>query len=354
MNRLFLARVALSALLVCAACVGLQDRARAQTAPEMEFVYRFQPRDTLIQLSRRLLLQPGRWPELQTRNRIANPFNIPPDTPIRIPYSWLKLKPETAQVQTTSGTVTRGGTAVAAGEQLAEGVVVETGADGSVTLGFADGSTVTLQKASVLRLEQMQKVDGVADGHSVRLELESGRAESKVKPKRDVGRFEIATPVAVSAVRGTQFRVGFSADSGNATTETTDGTVNVAAPAAAVAVHAGFGTRVEKSGSVLPPTALLAAPDVSAVPELNTLPALDVRLGAVAGAVSYRVQIAPDAEFHAIAADIQTAEPVVSVEKLGEGEQWLRARAIDQFGLEGADAIRKFSQHLLPSAPGLA
>lgn len=330
---------------------NMAQAAAPAAQPEPEFVYRIQPRDTLIGLSRRLLLQPRRWPELQSRNRIANPNNIPPDTPLRIPYAWLKLRPDTAQVLAVAGTVTRGGVPVAQGEVLPEGTVIETGADGSATLAFADGSVATLQKSSVLRLEHLKQVEGVTDGHSAGLRLETGRIETTVKPRRDVGRFEIITPVAVSAVRGTKFRNSFDAAGGDARTETLEGTVGVAAQADAVAVGAGFGTRVQASGAVLPPVALLAAPDLSQLPPTNTVPALQVQFPPVPGAVRYRVQLASDAEFQSISFDAESTAPAASIPAMTDGAHWLRARAIDGFGIEGSDAVRQLAQNLLPAAP---
>ncbi len=354
-------RAWLAALVCSCACLGwlgLPQVAWAQAAaspaqPETEFVYRFRPRDTLIGVSRRLLLQPQRWPELQRRNRIANPLNIPPDTPLRIPYPWLKLRPDTAQVLSVSGMVTRGGVRIATGDILPEGTVLETGEDGAASIALADGSIATLQKNSVLKLDRLQQIEGIEDGHSATLKLDSGRIEAVVKPKRDVGRFEIVTPVAVSAVRGTRFRTGFDRVVGDARTETTEGTVNVAAQRDAVAVPAGFGTRVDAGGVVLPPVALLAAPDLTAVPQTNTQPALQVRLQPVAGAASYRVQLAFDADFHAISFDAESASPDTEIAAVAEGDHWLRARAIDVNGIEGADAIKQIAQHLLPAAPVL-
>ncbi|MFT3904795.1 MAG: FecR domain-containing protein [Steroidobacteraceae bacterium] len=330
--------------------VGAEVTAGA-TPAEAEFVYRFLPRDTLIQVARRLLLQPQRWPELQARNGIINPRSIAPDTPIRIPYSWLRLGTDTAQVQTVSGTVTRDGVALLPGEILPEGAVIETGADGSMSLGLADGSTATLQKSSVLKLDQLRRAEGVDDGHSAQLRLESGRLETTVKPKRDVGRFEIVTPVAISAVRGTQFRTSFDMSAGNATTETLEGTVNVSGSNNLVGVAAGFGTRVEASGAVLSPVPLLSAPDLSAVPETNTRSLLQVQLRPIADAVAYRVQLAADAQFRSITFDSQSPQLVVDIPEIADGEHWLRVRGIDRFGIEGMDAVRMIVQRTLPEPP---
>ncbi|MFO1503520.1 MAG: FecR domain-containing protein [Steroidobacteraceae bacterium] len=324
--------------------------AEAGTA-EPQFVYRFRVRDTLIGLSQRLLLQPRRWAELQQRNGIRNPTRIAPDTPIRIPWSWLKLTPDTAVVQSVTGAVTRDGVPVAQGDVLSQGMRIETPADGSVSIVFADQSVVTLQKSSVLRLERLQRVEDVEDGHSAGLKLDSGRIETTVKPKRDVGRFEIVTPVAISAVRGTQFRTGFDGATGGATTETLEGNVGVAGAQGSAAVGAGFGTRVESSGSVLPPVPLLPPPDLAAIAAVNDQPRLRIAFPAVAEAASYRAQLAADQDFRTVSVDAVSAAPAFDMPVSADGGYWLRVRAIDARGIEGRDATRGFTQHVLPAVP---
>jgi hypothetical protein len=355
------ARAWLPSALVCVMFLTLVAPARAQVAPSApaagaesaQFVYRFRARDTLIQVSRRLLLQPQRWPELQARNGIRDPFNIPPDTPLRIPYSWLKLAADTASVVAVAGAVTRDGQPLAIGDTLTQGMRIATAADGSVSIRFADQSVVTVQKSSVLRLERLQRVEGVSDGHSAELRLESGRAETRVQPKRDVGRFEIVTPVAVSAVRGTQFRSSFDADAGNATTETLEGAVGVAASGGSATVAAGFGTRVETGGAVLTPVPLLPMPDLSSLPDTHRQPLLRLQFPPVSGAAAYRAQLAADADFRALLFDESSARPEFALTLPADGDYWLRARAIDALGIEGADATQRFTQHVLPGKPEL-
>jgi len=342
---------AMLALLLCLGGAAGPAVATAQAATlEGEFIYYTQARDTLIGLSRRLLQQPQRWHDLQVRNHVAAARRMPIGTAIRIPYSWLRMTAETASVAGVSGSVVQAGSSLATGEVLSQGSVIETGADGSVTLDLADGSVITLQKSSALRLDEMQRVSGASAAHDIRLKLRSGRVETVVKPHGDVGRFEIVTPVAVSAVRGTRFRTSFSDDSARATTETLQGSVAVAG-AATVSVPAGFGTLVDRDAPPLQPVALLPPPDLSALPTRYSLPLLNVSWPAVAGARAYRVQVATDPDFHTIARDLQSPRPSVGIPAPPDGNYWLRARSIDQFGLEGPDAVRTFVQHLLPAAP---
>jgi hypothetical protein len=152
----------------------------AQSAdPEGEFVYHARLHDTLIGLGRRLLKDPRRWPEVQSRNNIADPRHIPLGDSIRIPYSWLRLGSDTATVIAVSGDVRAGGQSVSVSQALPEGSRLQSGGDGSVTLLLADGSVLTLHKLSVLALEEMRRVTGVDDAHATRFKLESGRLQTQ-------------------------------------------------------------------------------------------------------------------------------------------------------------------------------
>jgi len=354
MSRIGQSGAALRNLSLCIALAAAASSAALAQAPPAaadDFIYHAQAHDTLIGLGRRLLLEPKRWRDVQTRNHIADPRRIPRGSVLRIPYEWLRTSIETASVAALSGTVQMKGGTVTQGEALPQGSVVETGTDGSVTIALADGSVVTLQKSSVLTLDQMARVTGLDAAHSIRLKLGSGRLETVVKPNRDVGRFEIVTPVAVAAVRGTRFRDSFSSDGDAGTTETLEGTVGVSGGAASVPIAAGFGTRVERDRPPLPPVALLPPPDLSGVPAINSGAVLRVEFGPAPGAHAHRVQISTDSEFHAIVADTLTTAEVATLSGLPDGEYWVRARAIDALGIEGMDAVRRVTQHVLPEPP---
>jgi hypothetical protein len=317
-----------------------------------EFIYRAQRGDTLIGISNRLLIQPKRWMELQKRNRIAEPRRIPPGSSINIPYAWLRVIPEDAEVIAVQGDVTHSGQALAVGDHVSQDDLIRTGANGSVALKLADGSVVNLQKNSSAMFTRLQRIDGVPNVHEAKIKLTAGRLQTTAKPQRDMGRFEIATPVAVSAVRGTQFRTSFDGETDRSTTETLEGRVDVAAKQIVV-VPAGFGTRVDSQGVPATPTALLPPPALSATPAINTQPMLTVSIQQSAASVAHRVQLSGDESFNVLLFDEVISELSTQVPINQDGVYWLRVRSIDQSGLEGTDAVMRVEQRTLPAAPTL-
>lgn len=343
------ARLAGIALMLGAAAVAVA--AARPGGHANDFIYRARPHDTLIGLGQRLLLEPRRWRGLQRLNAIADPRRIPVGTVIRIPYTWLRMNVETALATDVAGTVLRDNKPLTRGEIVPQGSRIETGVDGSVTLDLADGSSVTLQKSSLLRLDTLQQVSGEKSAHDLQLKLEKGRIQTAVKPHGDVGRFEIETPVAIAAVRGTQFRTAFDPATLMAAEETLHGAVAVAGAGAAESVPAGFGTRVPSDGVPIAPVRLLPAPDLSGISPTNLTSRLHLTWPPVAGAIRYRIQLAPDPDFHTILAGTESTDTRASLPAPPDGAFWLRVRAIDRLGLEGFDAVKAMTEHLMPPPP---
>ena len=142
MNRARVTRALAVAALACIAlCSAPGSSARAEPAAAgTDFIYHTKIRDTLIGLGRRLLHDPRRWHEVQTRNGIVNPKRMARGTTLRIPYAWLRTSPEVATVASVAGAVKRADGAVAPGDRLPQGSVIETGGDGSITIKLAGGA----------------------------------------------------------------------------------------------------------------------------------------------------------------------------------------------------------------------
>ncbi|MCB2031437.1 MAG: FecR domain-containing protein [Burkholderiaceae bacterium] len=320
-----------------------------------EFVYTVQVGDHPWNIAQRYLKDTSFAQQLTRLNRITNDRRVPPGTQLRIPAPWLKLQSTRIRVLAAHGQamVEQSGKpvrAAVAGEELPTRAQLRTGPGSSVLLEFDDGSRVMMRQASELRLVQSDRrlLDG---GFMVELELIRGGLENMVTPlhRAPATRFEIRTPAAVAAVRGTRFRV--HADDQTAWTEVLDGAVQVDNAAGGVRANAGFGTIAQVGRAPEPPRSLLAAPDLSGLPErLERLP-VNWPLAPVPGAVAYRSQVAPDTRFETLLSDELTPQARIRITDIEDGDFVLRVRATDADGLEGLVAERTIRVHARPQAP---
>jgi len=234
---------------------------------------------------------------------------------------------------------------------LQTGDVIRTAANSNVTLQFEDESRLLLHADSKLRLEQLQRFENT-DMVQTQLKLERGRAESQVRPARGEGsRFDITTPSAVTAVRGTSYRVG--AETATARAEVLEGEVGVANEIASVAVPAGFGTVVATGAAPEPPVKLLPPPDLSGLPAVVERVPMAFHLSPLAGALAYRLQLATEPEFKAPLYDARATSSPLQGPDLPDGEYIIRVRGIDARQLEGLNADHHFILNARPEPPFL-
>lgn len=338
-------RLAALALLLTAAGPG--------TAAD-DFIYVVRPGDSPWNITTRYLKSLDHWPQLQRYNRILAPEAIPTGTQLRIPPDWLRSQARPVRIDDLQGRVEviHRGTArmLERGMSIAEGSLLRTGADGSLTLRLPDGSRSLLGPDSELRLTAARQ-SAIAPGGEVRMELRRGYVENKVTDKRKSGgRFVIDTPSGVTAVRGTHFRVS-EADQ-VLRTETLEGEVELRNRAGRRIMKAGTGISAPAGQPPGTATALLPAPSLEALPErIDRLP-VGLDLPAVAGAVRYRTQFAPEAGFSVIESDLLASRPQARVPaELPDGIHRIRVRAVAADGLEGFDAERTLVVDARPEPP---
>ncbi len=110
------------------------------------------------------------------------------------------------------------------GQRLVAGDEVRTAAKGRVRLRCADGSVLTVANQSQLRIERFDAAPGQPRWASFWLKL--GLIGQTVSPSPG-GRWQVRTPTAVTAVRGTAYLVEVRADQGT-DVQVTEGEVAVA------------------------------------------------------------------------------------------------------------------------------
>jgi hypothetical protein len=321
--------------------VRLEQRARAQAeAADEILIYRAKSGDTLPGLAQRWFLNPGDWRKAAALNGISGAGPIPAGTPLKLRAGWIRTTPIRAELAAVRGDVRvlRGGAAlpVSKGMALAEGDIIETGPNGYATLKLPDLSKVSLPSASRIRLARLRMVP-MSDSIDRRFALEQGRSDARVTPMANpASRFMISTPVAVAAVRGTEFSVTYTPGEMKAATAVSEGKVAVGRSAGAgeVLLLEGFGNLATDKGSGRP-VKLLAAPPVETPDQLQDSEEVAFRITPVPGAVRYLVEIAADEAFEDRLGSIEIEGDLARFADVPNGRYFVRAFAVDAMGLTG-------------------
>ena len=214
--------------------------------------------------------------------------------------------------------------------------------DGTVTLQFADESVLIVTPGSEVQFDTltMYGESGMVD---TRLRLNRGRAKAKVKPAQGpASRYEILTPAAVAAVRGTAFRViSESGDPPQMRTEVLEGNVAVGNDAGEQALAAGYALKAVSGEAPAEPVKLLPPPILQDnLPEELVAFPWPLQWQAIDGASSYRVQLVKKGLlFDDLIKEARTTESSFSVTRLEPGRYDIVVRGIDEQGFEGLEAI---------------
>lgn len=323
------------------------------------YMHTAEPGDSLIKIGKRFLIEPANWPMLQQLNNLSNPHAIGLGKQIMIPTSAMRSEPAMVKVMSVQGTAQANGGSVTPGATLKEGDKLTTGDNGYVTIKLADGSTLTVQSLSAVRLENMRQLSNTGGVGDAVVRLESGRLETVVAKQRNAAsRYEIRTPTSNMGVRGTIFRVGADETGKRAQSEVLEGRVAVTsstpAPGATeLGLNGGYGTIAELGKAPLPPIELLPKPSLASAPVRLASTGVAFSFPPIDKAAKYRSQVARDKSFNEIIASRVTDGPNVNFDGIDIGDYYLSVRAVDNLGLEGMDAVHGFRVKKFPTAPAL-
>ncbi len=322
-------------------------------AQAADWVYTVQHGDNPWSLTSRYLAGVKYWPRIQKLNQITDPLHISPGTRLRIPVEWLRRASAVVTVVSVKGEARvsgrQAGKPVTPGMQLGSGDILRTGSKSNATLEFGDGSRVLLHAQAELHLDQLGHYENT-DYYDSQVRLIEGRMENVVTPLTSgPGRFEISTPAAVTAVRGTRYRVNASAADTRA--EVIEGTVDVATDASSVDVDAGYGTVAAAAQVPLAPVILLSPPNLAALPAVVERVPLSFTVPLQQGAKGHRFQILPAAATSELLFDARTDSAQLRADAPPDGDYVLRVRDIDAQDLEGLDAERPFTLNARPEPP---
>ena len=342
----------------------------AMTEPYIS--YTVKEKDTLSGLTRSLLLEGKKWSEVAKLNGLKNPNLIRPGQMLEIPKSLLNFAnlPKVAtpgRVVSVYGDVRIGAEAAQGGASVPEGARVQTGEGSSAVLLLGDGSRMQLMPRTLAEITTQHgyalrdpSTSASTTWFSGAIRLVEGVMDALAdKRAQRLTPFEVRTLTSLVGIRGTEFRVAYE-DPANkvARTEVLEGKVrtdNTTVQGAGADVGAGFGVAIKPGERDVRVVALLRALTDDQLPAQvvrSAAPALQAQwtVGTLAGAVSYRAQLATDETFAQIQSDIKSPTPAINISALPNGIYWARVRGVDSGGIEGFNAARRIEIKTIATA----
>ena len=323
----------------------------AQGPADRPVEYVVESGDTLSELAERYLEPAYDWRDLQQLWHIRDPHRLPVKAKMSIPRRWLRWVPEKAEFASVRGSVTLtvDGRSVSpsVGAVMPEGSRIATGANSFVTLALSDGSRIALPSQSRVRVVRLRKylINNVID---YRFNLERGRVDTKAAPLTDPsGNVIINTPLAMTAVRGTEYSVFFDPVGALTGTGVIEGAVAVSRRdgSRSQLVAGNFGALTNAQGESRK-VELLAAPDLENPERVQTGDRVVFNVTPVVGAQGYHALLAADAGFVESYAEQQTTVPHFEFPDVPNGNQFVRISAIGEGGLRGRRQSYSFSRRL--------
>jgi hypothetical protein len=311
-------------------------------------VYEVKRGDTLIALSQQYLMRDSDYRLVQKANGVANPNLLSVGMKLRINRDLLKFQPASARIVSVRGNVTisqKGGTFAATnGLSVGEGATLRTSGASFATLQLDDGSRISLPSNSDVRIARLRKY---LLGSSIDYDFDVGRGgvNTKVSPKSGNDRYQVRTPKAVSAVRGTVFQSRIDEATGLDFAEVVEGGLAVGVSASnPLPIAAGSGLSVNATGDVKT-EALLAAPEIDGAGKLQMKPKMRFDFGNV-DAAAMRISLAYDAGFLDSFADANSTTGAAEFEGIEDGNYFVRFKSVSANGFEGYPATYAFKRRL--------
>jgi len=313
-----------------------------------EWIYTVRPGEHFAEIADALLSKDIPAIRLLQHNGIDNPAKVGSGDNLRIPLAWLQRQPNPARVNSVTGSVQLISGSDGTKRPLTSDSLIRVGDEirsqaGTATIELADGSVVRISPHSRLafnRLTQYGK-SGMVD---TRLRLNQGEIETQVKPVIEGGsRFEIETPSAVAAVRGTMFTLRTAP--GMTDLRVTEGEVSFGPPGQTRRIPAGYSASVSTAG-----VGRMSIRRLPPAPEINPLPQQLKQLPAQLswtpnGANSHRVDIF-DAESGRWVNSSEVSDNDFDINLLDNGRYEIHLAAIDNRGMAGMPGVMSFEVDL--------
>ncbi len=330
---------------VCAELsVGLGSQTVAQSAathPHTPYwVYTLRPGETVESVASKLLASPYTAAQLASFNQTIPTIATDTNQSLSVPLAWLKQQPEPATAISVSGQVRLISGVDGRQRPLTENTLIRVGDEilsrnGNATIELADQTIIRVGPNSRVifnKLTQYGKT-GMTD---TRIRLNHGEIDAQVVPRTGGGaRFEVETPSAVAAVRGTAFAM--QVQPGTTALQVTEGMVSFGPAGRTRNIPAGYSALVD--GRTPSPVSIFRLPPApEPVPLAGSLQSLPATLNwAPAGASQHRVDIYDADNGRWLKSDTVTGQNY-ELNYLDNGRYRIRLAALDRRGVAGLPA----------------
>lgn len=308
-----------------------------------EWHYTLRPSDNFQKVSKDILNNKYTWKDLVRHNRIDDIASLEPGSIIRVPMQWLKQQPKPAKILSIAGSAQIKRTKDAYFKVLKANMTIYVGDEvatknGSLLIQLADSSLIRLEKNSNLIFNKLSHYGktGMVD---TQLRLKKGTLSTEVAPLVKGSTYEITTPSAVAAVRGTKFRLETSQE--ETKLEVTEGTVNFSHKHGNAMIKAGEGARIKQGHSSIEMSRLPAAPEMQYAEEvIKDLPT-KLQWEDKSNSKSYHYELS-DSQ-HKLIQSAEIKKPEVTIDNVKNGDYQVAMRAINDKGFGGIDQSSKLS-----------
>ncbi|WP_198263958.1 FecR domain-containing protein [sulfur-oxidizing endosymbiont of Gigantopelta aegis] len=322
-----------------------------------DWIYTTVPGDNIWDISEKHLDTVLRYNKIKTINGVKAPKRMQPGTKLRIPMKWVRSNPTSAEIMEVRGSgelIRNNGDiekALSPGTKINLGDQLKTAADSSIAIKFADKSVLTLHEDSLIRFDHLS-AHGTTGMVDTRMKLIKGRMDTRVTPASGPGsRFEIKTPSAISAVRGTEYRAAILNAENTSNIEVLKGKVAVSGAKKKKLIKAGFGTQVAQGKAPIAARKLLPPPVLKPLPERIRRINWMIQWDAIEGAEKYRIEVANEAKFNTLIWHEFSAYTRAAFPNLVDGHYFVRIRGVDKLALEGKSVVKEIVLDAHPQPP---
>lgn len=287
--------------------------------------------ETLRSIARRELGKTGLSAMLASFNALQESDAIIPGQVIQIPL-FAPVERQFATVIFVKGNVTKNDEPVARDDKVYLGEPIKTGQDGFTSLQFASGSVINLNPLSHVEL---QRLNCLETDPSCLIVLDSAQGQVSSDVQRRDGQpteFEIRTPYASAAVRGTFFEM--NAQSDKIVIGVTEGEVLMQSGTTDLPLEQGFGAVASENSPPTGPIALLPAPVYRYIPT-RAAKGDNVTWWALSDVSQYQINVSSDENGQQVVANYSEQQGQLTIDDLDAGEYFLNVRGIDSNELKG-------------------